>query len=274
MDSDNDHGVGNADKYNDNDDEIDEYDDEENQIPMAVPVGGAMVTRHDDDVDDDDEDHYADAAGEEQDDDDDVVAAEVDESMVDADEGDENVHNDAEEDDDDDDEEEDAGISSPGVADDDETGSSFCGTEDVVVAPPPANTTATPAPKKRGRKKKCEVELSEWSSKKKKAKRDSTDTDEGDYPGKIRRISTNLTTGLTIPFRTIKRLMKNDTTIGIVQNDAAIVVTAALEMFVKNLAQQSLQLAANNGRNIIKYEDVATVRANDRSLSFLDLLLP
>jgi len=52
------------------------------------------------------------------------------------------------------------------------------------------------------------------------------------------------------------------------------VVTAALEMFVKNFAQQSLQLAANNGRNIIKYEDVATVRANDRSLSFLDLLLP
>mmetsp|Transcript_20939 Transcript_20939/g.37815 ORF Transcript_20939/g.37815 Transcript_20939/m.37815 type:complete len:213 (+) Transcript_20939:72-710(+) len=80
--------------------------------------------------------------------------------------------------------------------------------------------------------------------------------------------------GLTIPFRTIKRIMKLDTDIGIVQNDAAIIAAAALEMFVKEFATKSLEIAKRKGRNTIKYEDVAEVRANDRSLSFLDLLMP
>eukprot|EP00571_Detonula_confervacea_P012594 CAMPEP_0172312562 /NCGR_PEP_ID=MMETSP1058-20130122/17957_1 /TAXON_ID=83371 /ORGANISM="Detonula confervacea, Strain CCMP 353" /LENGTH=185 /DNA_ID=CAMNT_0013026061 /DNA_START=101 /DNA_END=658 /DNA_ORIENTATION=+ len=80
--------------------------------------------------------------------------------------------------------------------------------------------------------------------------------------------------GLTIPFRTIKRIMKIDSAIGIIQNDAAIVATAALEHFVKEFAVKSLELAKSKGRNTIKYDDVAEVRANDRSLSFLDLLLP
>jgi histone H3/H4 len=80
--------------------------------------------------------------------------------------------------------------------------------------------------------------------------------------------------GLTIPFRTIKRLMKIDPAVGIVQNDAAIVVAAAAEHFVKQFAVKSLEVARARGRNIVKYEDVATARANDRSLSFLDLLMP
>jgi len=80
--------------------------------------------------------------------------------------------------------------------------------------------------------------------------------------------------GLTIPFRTIKRIMKIDSGVGIVQNDAAIVVTAALEHFVKELATKALKLSEKKGRGTIKYEDVAEVRAADRSLSFLDLLMP
>lgn len=80
--------------------------------------------------------------------------------------------------------------------------------------------------------------------------------------------------GLTIPFRTIKRIMKIDKDIGIIQNDAAILTTAALEMFVKDFATKSLEIATRKGRNTIKYDDVAEVRANDRSLSFLDLLMP
>mmetsp|Transcript_28074 Transcript_28074/g.59268 ORF Transcript_28074/g.59268 Transcript_28074/m.59268 type:complete len:209 (+) Transcript_28074:167-793(+) len=80
--------------------------------------------------------------------------------------------------------------------------------------------------------------------------------------------------GLTIPFRTIKRIMKIDTDIGIVQNDAAIVATAALEMFVKEFATKSLEIAKAKGRNTIKYDDVAEVRANNRALSFLDILMP
>ncbi|KAL3806358.1 hypothetical protein ACHAXA_001890 [Cyclostephanos tholiformis] len=65
-----------------------------------------------------------------------------------------------------------------------------------------------------------------------------------------------------------------DPSVGIVQNDAAIVVAAAAEHFVKEFAVRSLEVAKEKGRNIVKYEDVATVRANDRSLSFLDLLMP
>ena len=68
--------------------------------------------------------------------------------------------------------------------------------------------------------------------------------------------------------------MKIDSTIGIVQNDAAIVVTAALEHFVKDLASRSLELAKGKGRNTIKYDDVAEVRVNNHAMSFLDLLMP
>ena len=81
--------------------------------------------------------------------------------------------------------------------------------------------------------------------------------------------------GLTIPFRTIKRIMKSDPSVGIIQNDAAIVVTAALEHFVKDFAVKSLNLAKEKGRNnFIKYDDVAEVRAADRSLNFLDMAIP
>lgn len=79
---------------------------------------------------------------------------------------------------------------------------------------------------------------------------------------------------LTIPFRTIKRIMKIDDSIGIIQNDAAILVTAAMEHFVKEMASRSLEKAKKAGRNTIKYEDVAEVRSEDRTLSFLDLLIP
>lgn len=80
--------------------------------------------------------------------------------------------------------------------------------------------------------------------------------------------------GLTIPFRTIKRIMKIDVDIGIIQNDAAILTTAALELFVKNFATKSLEIAKSKGRSTIKYDDVAEARASDRSLSFLDFLMP
>ncbi|KAL9179528.1 hypothetical protein ACHAXT_008818 [Thalassiosira profunda] len=80
--------------------------------------------------------------------------------------------------------------------------------------------------------------------------------------------------GLAIPFRTIKRIMKLDSSLGIVQNDAAIVATAALELFVERMAKKSLELSQKKGRNTIKYDDVAEARAGDPAMSFLDLLLP
>mmetsp|Transcript_8226 Transcript_8226/g.15663 ORF Transcript_8226/g.15663 Transcript_8226/m.15663 type:complete len:157 (+) Transcript_8226:102-572(+) len=80
--------------------------------------------------------------------------------------------------------------------------------------------------------------------------------------------------GLTIPFRTVKKAMKLDPDIPIVQNEAAIMTTIAAELFLKSLAKKSHRNAKNRGRNTIRYEDVAEARAQDSSLSFLEPLLP
>jgi histone H3/H4 len=80
--------------------------------------------------------------------------------------------------------------------------------------------------------------------------------------------------GLTIPFRTVKKAMKLDPDIPIVQNEAAIMTTMAAELFLKSLAKQSHRNAKNRGRNTIRYEDVAEARTNDASLAFLETLLP
>jgi histone H3/H4 len=81
-------------------------------------------------------------------------------------------------------------------------------------------------------------------------------------------------TGLTIPFRTVKKAMKLDPDIPIVQNEAAVMVTVAAELFVKNLARESFKGAKRKGRSTIKYEDVAEARTKDPSLSFLETALP
>lgn len=138
--------------------------------------------------------------------------------------------------------------------DDDDTGS--IGTDST---PPPTST-------KRKGSEVSEVEATGGSDKRRKY----DDVDRGPR----RPHPAPSSSGLTIPFRTIKRLMKMDPAVGIVQNDAAIVVAAAAEHFVKKFAVKSLEVARAKGRNIVKYEDVATARANDRSLSFLDLLMP
>ena len=80
--------------------------------------------------------------------------------------------------------------------------------------------------------------------------------------------------GLTIPFRAIKRTMKIDPDIGTVQNEAAIIVTMAAELFIKDLAHHSHQNAKKKGRNTIRYEDVAEARAKDPALTFLEILIP
>mmetsp|Transcript_8916 Transcript_8916/g.21218 ORF Transcript_8916/g.21218 Transcript_8916/m.21218 type:complete len:207 (-) Transcript_8916:229-849(-) len=80
--------------------------------------------------------------------------------------------------------------------------------------------------------------------------------------------------GLTIPFRTVKKAMKLDPDIPIVQNEAAIMVTLAAELFLKQLAKDSHSIAQNRGRNTIRYEDVAEARSNDSAMAFLEMLLP
>lgn len=80
--------------------------------------------------------------------------------------------------------------------------------------------------------------------------------------------------GLTIPFRTIKKSMKLDPDIPIVQNEAAIMTTVAVELFLKRLVSQSYRNAKNRGRNTVRYEDVAEARTSDKALAFLEPLLP
>jgi histone H3/H4 len=96
----------------------------------------------------------------------------------------------------------------------------------------------------------------------------------GRKPPSATKSSTNLVTGLSIPFRTIKKAMKLDPDILIVQNEAALVVTKAAEMFLENLAMESLKISKNHGRNTIRYEDVAEARSNDASKAFLKTILP
>ena len=79
---------------------------------------------------------------------------------------------------------------------------------------------------------------------------------------------------LTIPFRAIKRTMKLDGDIATVQNEAAIVMTLAAEMFIKRLAKESHNKAKTKGRNTIRYEDVAEARTKTPALSFLETLIP
>lgn len=78
-----------------------------------------------------------------------------------------------------------------------------------------------------------------------------------------------------LPLRNIKRIMKLNEDVGTVQNEAAILVQYAAEMFTKKLALDSFETAKQKGRsNNIKYEDIAETRASNESLSFLEPLLP
>lgn len=78
-----------------------------------------------------------------------------------------------------------------------------------------------------------------------------------------------------LPLRNIKRIMRLNEDVGMVQNEAAILVQAAAELFTKQFAVDSLSTAKSNGRkNTIKYEDVAETRSSKERLSFLEPLLP
>lgn len=80
---------------------------------------------------------------------------------------------------------------------------------------------------------------------------------------------------LTIPFRNTKRTMKlNVDPSMIVQQEAAMVTTFAMELFLTRFAHESLQNAKKKNRHTIRYEDVAEARTMDRTKNFLDYLIP
>ena len=57
---------------------------------------------------------------------------------------------------------------------------------------------------------------------------------------------------LGIPFRAIKRIMKIDKNIATVQNEAAMVATYAVKLFVTNLVERSYDKSKKRGRNTVK----------------------
>jgi histone H3/H4 len=57
---------------------------------------------------------------------------------------------------------------------------------------------------------------------------------------------------LGIPFRAIKRIMKIDHDIATVQNEAAMVTTFALELFINKIVNESYSNAKKRGRNTVK----------------------
>ena len=80
------------------------------------------------------------------------------------------------------------------------------------------------------------------SSKARKRKRDSTKKDGGVPSIK----------DLFIPCRATKRIMKLDPDIATVQNEAAVVTTYALELFIKKIVHESYLNAKKRGRNTVK----------------------
>ena len=110
----------------------------------------------------------------------------------------------------------------------------------------------------------------------------STGKKRGPKPGKRKRrpspkkLKTGIpsTKDLFVPFRAIKRVMKLDKDIGTVQNEAAMVATYAVEMFMEKMVNESHDKAKKRGRNTVKYEDLAEVRASHSNMSFLNTLIP
>lgn len=133
------------------------------------------------------------------------------------------------------------------ASDANETSSSPMVTEETTESATPEALVAPPPKKKRGKPQ---------------------------IPASARKGRAPAVKGLNIPFRTVKKAMKLDPDIPIVQNEAAIMTTLAAELFLKRLADQSQKICKNRGKNTIRYEDVADARANDPSLAFLKTIIP
>ena len=128
--------------------------------------------------------------------------------------------------------------------------------------PKAKNTKATPA------KRKASDDASatpHTETKKRKRKASPKKQKSGEIPS---------VKDLGIPFRAVKRLMKIDKDIVTVQNEAAMVATYAVELFVEKIVKESNENAKKRGRNTVKYEDLGEVRVSNKNLSFLDTLIP
>ena len=96
---------------------------------------------------------------------------------------------------------------------------------------------------------------------------------DGDPPPKKKKKGIPSTKDLFVPFRAIRRIMKLDKDIGTMQNEAAMVETYAVEMFVEKMVNENHDNAKKRGRNTVKYVDLAEVRASHSNMSFLNTLI-
>lgn len=158
-----------------------------------------------------------------------------------------------------DDEEETKSVGTATVPDDDEENKSLADNVDIPidedeheVAETITSPVSTPVPAVAPKKKRGKPQI----------------------PASARKGRAPAVKGLNIPFRTVKKAMKLDPDIPIVQNEAAIMTTLAAELFLKRLATQSQKICKNRGKNTIRYEDVADARSNDPSLAFLKTIIP
>lgn len=79
---------------------------------------------------------------------------------------------------------------------------------------------------------------------------------------------------LLIPKASIKRIMKLDPDTKQLSQDAIMLMAKATELFVDKLAKASHAMAVANKRKTIKYEDIADARLSDKSMEFLDGVVP
>ena len=79
---------------------------------------------------------------------------------------------------------------------------------------------------------------------------------------------------LLIPKACIKRIMKLDPDTKQLNQDAIVLVAKATELFIDKLARASHTMALTNKRKTIKYEDIADARVSEKSMEFLDGVIP
>ncbi|KAF4975395.1 hypothetical protein FZEAL_7804 [Fusarium zealandicum] len=84
-------------------------------------------------------------------------------------------------------------------------------------------------------------------------------------------------TGQTqLPLSRVKKIIAQDSEIGICSNNAAFVITLAAEMFVQHLAEESHTQAKldRKPRRNIQYRDVASAVSHQDNLEFLEDIVP
>ena len=81
-----------------------------------------------------------------------------------------------------------------------------------------------------------------------------------------------------IPKGSVKRVIKLDKDVRLVGTDAVTAISKSTEMFIewfaRKAADEAKRRVGEDGKTIIKYEDVYQARTADKTLEFLDGIVP